>query len=178
MRGEEMQLTYHTFMNPLSWLMGDRPLYNTAMDYTPLVDGMFEEGHMVWVRQIGEAEYRMGKIDKKHRAETHRDDTYDILFDDGEHETRVARSRIRLPKEEVQDEQMFCFGIDCCKGCGKQCQTGVCETCCGPCAFCGCTDCGRNGHCCGAPLSGEVMNKRLGGAGGNWSMRERAAVDP
>jgi len=105
---QEVQLNYHTFQNPISWLLGDKPLFdrNTHKDGDGKNQlGYFIANRMVWVRTIGESEYRMGKILKvhpgivasgKHHSHlhvAHEDDTYDILYDDGESETRVTKER-------------------------------------------------------------------------------------
>jgi hypothetical protein len=194
---QEVQLNYHTFQNPISWLLGDKPLFdrNTHKDGDGKNQlGYFIANRMVWVRTIGESEYRMGKILKvhpgivasgKHHSHlhvAHEDDTYDILYDDGESETRVTKARIRAPEQDDQTDPtstgMFCFPCDCCKGCGKQFKSGTCETCCGPCQICGCADCGKSGSCCGQQTSGQEMAKKWHFQDGNFSMRERAPVDP
>jgi hypothetical protein len=173
----EIQLNYHTLPNPISWLLGDQPLFNSNdLSRPALPRGHFEKGMMVWVRSIGESEFRAGKVLEVHGG----GETYDILFDDGQAENRVTTKRIRQPNQEIQgDFGFFCNPFNCCKGCGRQCKTGKCETCCGPCNICGCADWGNPGFCCGSALAGERHAQRHGRSHhGNYSMRERAAVDP
>jgi hypothetical protein len=174
----EIQLNYHTLTNPITWLLGDQPLFHSGdASRLALPRGHFEKGMMVWVRSIGESEFRAGKVMQVHGH----GETYDILFDDGQEENRVTNKRIRQPNQEIQGDEFgfFCNPFNCCKGCGKQCKSGKCETCCGTCNICGCADCGNPGFCCGSALSGERMAKRHNlSHHGNYSMRERAAVDP
>jgi hypothetical protein len=158
--------------------LGDQPLFHSGdASRLALPRGHFEKGMMVWVRSIGESEFRAGKVMQVHGH----GETYDILFDDGQEENRVTNKRIRQPNQEIQGDEFgfFCNPFNCCKGCGKQCKSGKCETCCGTCNICGCADCGNPGFCCGSALSGERMAKRHNlSHHGNYSMRERAAVDP
>lgn len=167
-------LNNYIFQNPVSWMLGDKPLYNTRDRRAVLPNGVFAKGSEVYVRSVGDSEYRVGKIDS-----VCQDGTYDVLYDDGYMEPKVTRKRIRPARESVQDEDsyLWCTSAGYCKGCGIQCQTGECETCCGTCRVCGCA--GDTAGCCGTELSAEVMaqnHKHIGA--GNYSMRERAAIDP
>jgi hypothetical protein len=168
----EIQLNFHTFLNPISWLLGDKPLFNAAdQGQKYLHKGHFEKGMTVWVRSQGESEYRLGQVEAVH-ADGH---MYDILFNDGEKENRVVKQRVRAPADLPQDESwlhynpVFNMLTGGSKGCGKDC--GKCETCCGSCNVFSLP--------CTSETSGDHMAKRHGLSNhGNYSMRERAAVDP
>jgi hypothetical protein len=172
----EIQQNYYTFQNPLSWLLGERSLFTTPKDSKQaLHHGHFEKGMQVWVRMIGESEYRIGRIDSHchhpggEGGQAGKVDAYDIVYDDGEREENVTRKRIRQPNQEIQGEHGISSLVCGCKGCGNECHTGEFETCCGPCNVCGRI---------GSATAGERMAKKHGLPNGNFSMRERAAVDP